>query len=57
MKRTLIVLVVAMMFAPGWRNTMMGTPGLPFTSPRVRMSSTDSVTFATFDKGMAAPFL
>ena len=48
---------VSMMLAPGWRNTMIMTAGVPPTSPAVRTSSTESVTVATSDRRTAAPFL
>ena len=47
---------VAMMFAPGCRNMMMRTPGLPFAMPVVRRSSTESCTSATSERCTAAPW-
>ena len=47
---------VLMMFAPGWRKTMIRMAGLPLERPPVRMSSTESVTRATSDKRIAEPF-
>ena len=37
----------AMMLAPGSRDTMISTAGLPFAYPPVRMSSTESTTSPT----------
>src|ERR1035437_5466773 len=48
---------VAMMFAPGWRKTMMRIAGLPFARPVVLTSSTESVTVAMSESRRAAPFL
>ena len=38
---------VSMMLAPGWRKMMTRIDGLPFVSPRLRTSSTESTTLAT----------
>ena len=48
---------VSMMFAPGWRKTMMRIAGLPFARPVVLTSSTESVTLAMSESRRAAPFL
>ena len=47
---------VWMMFAPGWRKMMMMIAGLPLERPAVRMSSTESLTFATSESRSADPF-
>ena len=39
--------IASMMLAPGCRDSTTATPGLPFTSPAFRRSSTESVTSAT----------
>ena len=46
---------VSIMFAPGCRNTMMRTPGLPFARPMLRRSETESMTSPTSPKRTAAP--
>ena len=48
---------VSMMLAPGCRNTMMRTPGLPFARPILRVSETESATSATSPSRTAAPWL
>ena len=48
---------VWMMFAPGCRNTMISTAGLPFANPTLRVSSTESCTSATSPSRTAAPLL
>ena len=48
---------VAMMFAPGWRDTIISTAGLPLERPTTRMSSTESCTSATSPSRTGAPFL
>src|SRR5260370_395452 len=37
----------SMILAPGWRNTIISTPGWPLTRPALRTSSTESCTSAT----------
>src|SRR5271165_3751984 len=46
---------VSIMFAPGWRKMARITPGLPLEIPRLRTSSTESVTLATSTRRVAAP--
>ncbi len=46
---------VAMMFAPGCRNTMINTAGLPPESPTLRISSTESCTTPTSPRRTGAP--
>ena len=48
---------VAMMFAPGWRKTMIRTAGFPLARPMLRMSSTESDTLATSPSRTGAPLL
>jgi len=47
---------VSIMLAPGWRNTMSVTARLLFNT-RARMFCTESVTWATSERRMAAPLL
>ena len=47
---------VWMMLAPGSRQMMSRTDGLPFAMPKVRMSSTESCTVATSESRTGAPF-
>ena len=44
---------VSMMLAPGWRNRMTRTAGLPLARPALRKFSTESCTSATSDRRMA----
>ena len=44
-----------MMFAPGWRDRITATPGLPLTRPAFRRSSTESRTSATSPSRTGAP--
>ena len=44
-----------MMFAPGWRDRITATPGLPLTRPALRISSTESTTSATSASLTGAP--
>ncbi len=46
---------VSMMFAPGWRNRITSTAGLPLARPALRRFSTESCTSATSDRRTAAP--
>ena len=46
---------VSMMLAPGWRNMITMTAGLPLTNPAARRSSTESWTVATSESRTAAP--
>jgi hypothetical protein len=48
---------VSMMLAWGCLEIAMRTAGLPLDIPRLRMSSTESVTSATSVRRMGAPFL
>ena len=48
---------VSMMLAPGCRNTIRSTPGLPLAKPMLRRSETESVTSATSPSRTAAPLL
>ena len=45
----------SMMFAPGWRDRITATPGLPLTRPALRRSSTKSRTSATSESRTGAP--
>ena len=47
--------MVSMMLAPGWRNRITSTDGWPLDRPRLRTSSTESLTEATSDNCTAAP--
>ena len=46
---------VSIMFAPGWREIMTMTAGLPLTNPAARMFSTESRTSAMSESLIAAP--
>src|SRR5450432_2291537 len=46
---------VSIMLEPGWRKMARITPGLPLEMPRLRVSSTESVTVAMSTRRVEAP--